>query len=143
MTDDPRDLIDDLVSENAKAGPKNPKAAARQKFNRRKLWLADALEKMDRAIEDLLGQGGTVYKREEIDTLSSAIAAFREATGLEAPEMTPLTQQELDGFMDMLENLKPWEPPSKEELAELYASIGLAGDPAGKESGQAPPAGQS
>tara|TARA_B100000678_G_C18210712_1_gene503251 strand:+ start:244 stop:603 length:360 start_codon:yes stop_codon:yes gene_type:complete len=104
-------------------GPKNPKGSARAKYNRRKGWLAHALHEMDMAIDNLLAQEGTVYKRTEIDTLKQAITDFTKATGLSPPELAPPTEEELDGFMEMLENLKPWEPPSKEELATLYASI--------------------
>jgi hypothetical protein len=43
------------------------------------------------------------------------------------------------GFIDMLTNLKPWEPPSKEELTTLYASIGLSAPSDEEEPGGAAP----
>lgn len=128
MDSDERDAFDKLISGSASAGPKNPKGSSRQKFNRRKVWLAHALYQMEIAISDLLSQGGTVYKRQEIDLLKEAIDEFRDKTGLKSPELAPPTQEELDGFIDMLSNLKPWEPPSKEELAELYAALGQVPD---------------
>jgi hypothetical protein len=126
VSEDPTSSIDDLLADSTKKAPKNPKGSARQKFNRRKLWLGHALEQMDIAIAEVLAQEGTIYKRDEIDTLSRAISDLRDKTGLKAPELKPLTQEEQDGFLDMLCNLKAWEPPSKDELAKLYASIGVA-----------------
>lgn len=129
MDNDPNALFGQLMSESAAfKGSKNPKGSSRQKYNRRKVWLAHALDQMEIAIADLLSQDGVVYKRQEIDGLRNAIEQFRSATGLKIPEMEPPTQDELDGFMDMLTNLKPWEPPSKQELAELYAALGRTPD---------------
>jgi hypothetical protein len=139
LSKDPKEIIDEVIAEDSKTGPKNPKGSARQKYNRRKLWLAHALHQMGLAIDELLAQNGAVYKRQEIDTLQAAIAKFYDSTGVKAPDLEPPTQEELDGFMDMLTNLKPWEPPSKAELATLYASIGLAMPPDDEESeGEAP-----
>jgi hypothetical protein len=127
LSDEPADSFDRLLAENTVSkGPKNPKTSARQKYNRRKIWLAHALDQMEFAIDVLLGQGGSVYKRSEIDCLKNAIEKFRATTGLKTPEMVTPTQDQLDGFTDMLSELKPWEPPAKEELAALYASLDLA-----------------
>ena len=35
------------------------------------------------------------------------------------------SQEELDGFMDMLTNAKPWVPPSREQMNSLFAELGL------------------
>ncbi|MGV1791623.1 hypothetical protein [Rhizobium sp. A37_96] len=127
MSSNPEDIFSQLQSQNAASkGPKNPKLSARQKYNRRKIWLSHALDQMEISIADLLSQEGAVYKRAEIDTLKNAIEEFRKTTELKAPEPAALTQEEIDGFTDMLSNLQPWEPPSKEELASLYASLELA-----------------
>ena len=98
---DPRSLV------GVENGPKNPKGSARAKFNRRRKWLAHALEQMDIAIDDLLSQQGTVYKRQEIETLKQAICDFRDATGMKPEPSEPPTQEELDHFMDVLSNVKP------------------------------------
>jgi hypothetical protein len=129
LSSNPEDIFSQLESQNAESkGPKKPKTSARQKYNRRKVWLSHALDQMEIAIADLLSQGGAVYKRAEIDTLKKAIEEFRETTELKTPEPSAPTQEEIDGFTDMLSNLKPWEPPSKEELAALYASLELAAE---------------
>lgn len=128
LNDESQDIFGVEASDGATKGSKNPKGSARQKYNRRKVWLAHALDQMEIAIDTVLSQDGPVYKRQEIDDLREAIAVFREATGLKAPEMAPLTQEEMDGFTDMLSNLKPWEPPSKEELAGIYALLGKVPD---------------
>ena len=139
MAKDPFETIDEAIAKNSNKGPKNPKGAARQKYNRRKCWLAHALQQMDLAIDDLLSQEGNVYKRQEIVTLKAAIATFHNSTDLKVPDLVPPTQEELDGFMDMLANLKPWEPPPKAELAMLYASIGLVMPPEDEDSGNSAP----
>jgi hypothetical protein len=125
------------VSENSKAssseiergdnvkGSKNTKGAARAKYNRRRKWLAHALEQMNIAIDDLLAQEGTIYKRKEVENLREAIADFCKATGLEAETLEPPTQEELDRFMEVLSSAKPWEPAPKADLVELYATLGL------------------
>ncbi len=128
MNKDPKETLEGLIAGNSKKGPKNPKGSARAKFNRRRIWLAHALDQMDIAIDELLSQEGTVYKRKEVDNLKDAISSFRNATGIKSPDIEPPTQEELDHFMETLSNLKPWEPPSKEELAGLYASLGLPTD---------------
>ncbi len=139
MSKDPKKIFDELIAENSQEGPKNPKGSARQKYNRRKRWLAHALHQMDVAIDELCAQDGPTYKHQEVAALKAAIDAFRGSTNLKAPDLKPPTQEELDGFIDMLTNLKPCEPPSKEELATLYASIGLPTPPDEEESGGAAP----
>lgn len=61
---------------------KDLKGSARQKFNRRKLWLASSLENLEAAIHDVLSQPGKIYKRDELDRLKKGIADFFEQTGL-------------------------------------------------------------
>lgn len=111
--------------EDSVKGSKNPKGSARAKYNRRRKWLAHALEQMNIAIDDLLTQEGAVYKRKEIETLREAISDFCKATGLETEALEPPTQEELDRFMEVLSNAKPWEPAPKQDLVELYATLGL------------------
>jgi len=124
LSDEPQDIFDQLLSENALSkAPKNPKSSARQKYNRRKNWLARALDEMEIAIDDMLSQDGTVYKRDEIDTLKNAIGKFRNDTGLTSPEPPTPTQEELDHLMNVLTNAQPWEPPSEATLAEIYALL--------------------
>jgi hypothetical protein len=120
-----KDMIGLAIGENARKGPKNLKRSARGKYNRRKILLSHVLHQMEMAIDELLSQQGTVYKRDEAETLRAAIHSFRATAGLRQPQLEPLTQQELDDFMDMLENSKPWTPLSEVEMAELLAAIGL------------------
>lgn len=129
--------MESVVNENSKAPPdeldpggtvkgsKNPKGSARGKFNRRRKWLSHALDQMNIAIDELLSQEGAIYKREEIETLRAAIDDFRNTTGLEAETLEPPTHEELDRFMEVLSNAKPWDPPPKEDLVELFATLGL------------------
>lgn len=123
MTDDGDGTIQDLIAKHGQLEVKNPKGAARQRFNRRKLWLADAMRQLEGAIATLRAQDGTVYKTGELDTLTAAISAFRQQTGLVAPEPPAPTQEELDRFMDWLETAPAYEPLSKEQLAQLYGSL--------------------
>lgn len=123
LTDDVDRTIQDLIAEHGQPPVKNLKGAARQRFNRRKLWLADAMRQLEGAIATLRAQDGTVYKSGELDALTAAIDAFRQQTGLVAPEPPAPTQEELDRFMDWLETAPAYEPLSKEQLAQLHASL--------------------
>lgn len=137
LTEDEKETPNELILRSGNEGPKNPKGSARAKFNRRRKWLAHALDQMDIAIDDLLSQEGTVYKRQEIDTLKAAISDFRDTTGIESEVLEPPTQEELDHFMEVLSSAKPWEPAPKEDLVELYATLGLhCDDDDGEEFGR-------
>ena len=128
MDEEPIDMFKRLIAENAvgpAGGTKNPKGSARGKYNRRKQSLAHALHQMQIAIDDLTEQKGTLYKRNEVETLKAAIDELIEKTGLIAPDQEPPSQEELDGFMDMLTNAKPWVPPSREQMNSLFAELGL------------------
>jgi hypothetical protein len=128
MDEDPLNMFKRLIAENAvgrSGGTKNPKGSARGKYNRRKQSLAHALHQMQIAIDDLTAQKGTLYKRDEVETLKAAIAELIEKTGLTAPNQEPPSQEELDGFMDMLTNAKPWVPPSREQMESLFSELGL------------------
>ena len=128
MNEDPRKIIEELIAENAadrSQGPKDPKGSARRKYNRRKQWLAHALHQMQIAIDHLTAQKGTVYKRDEVETLEAAIDELIKKTGLTAPNQEPPSQEEHDAFMAMLNDTKPWVPPSREEMEALYSGLGL------------------
>lgn len=121
-------MIKRLIAENAVGradAVKNPKGSARGKYNRRKQSLAHALQQMRIAIDDLTEQKGTLYKRDEVETLQAAINELIEKTGLIAPSQEPALQEELDGFMDMLTNAKPWMPPSRKQMEALFSELGL------------------
>lgn len=122
LNGNPDDISKLLVENSGAKAPKNPKGSARQKYNRRKIWLAHALDQMEIAINDVLSQNGQIYKLDEIETLKSAIRKFREETGLKTPEIPEPTPEELDCFLNTLSNSKPWETPIKEEITALYAS---------------------
>lgn len=117
LTNDIDRTIHDLIAEHGRPPVVEPKGAARQRFNRRKLWLADAMRQLEGSIATLRAQAGTVYKSGELDTLTAAIDAFRQQTGIVAPEPPAPTKEELDRFMDWLETAPAYEPLSKEQLA--------------------------
>lgn len=128
MDEDPLDMLKHLIAENAVDrwdGPKNRKGSARGKYNRRKQALAHALHQMQIAIDDLTAQKGTLYKRDEVETLKAAIAELIEKTGLTAPNQEPPSQEELDAFMAMLTNAESWVPPSREQMESLFSELGL------------------
>lgn len=128
MDEDPIDMFKPLIAENAvgrAGGTKNPKRSARGKYNRRKQSLAHALHQMQIAIDDLTEKEGTLYKRDEVETLKAAIDELIEKTGLIAPNQELPSQEELDRFMDMLTNAKPWVPPSREQMESLLSQLGL------------------
>ena len=64
---------------------KNPKRSVRERYNRRKLWVSEALRKLDMAAEEVLKQPGPIHKREEAESIMDAIADFWELTGLRPP----------------------------------------------------------
>lgn len=94
-------IFSKLEDEFAKRAPKNPKTSARGKYNRRKIWLAHALQEMSYAIDTLFAQEGVVYKRAEAEVLKNELERFMAVTGLTPAEEPPLTQEELDHLMDM------------------------------------------
>ena len=128
VDEDPINWFKRLIAENVvgrASGTKNPKDSARGKYNRRKQSLAHALHQMQIAIDDLTEQKGTLYKRDEVETLKAAIDELIEKTGLIAPNQEPPSKEELDGFMDMLTNAKPCVPPSREQMESLFSELGL------------------
>lgn len=64
---------------------KNPKRSVRERYNRRKLRVSEALLELDMAAEEVLKQSGPIHKREEAESIRDAIADFRELTGLRPP----------------------------------------------------------
>ncbi|WP_278376858.1 hypothetical protein [Sphingobium yanoikuyae] len=128
MDEDPIDMFKRPIAENAvgrPGGTKNSKGSARGKYNRRKQSLAHALHQMQIAINDLTEQKGRLYKRDEVEMLKAAIDELIEKTGLIAPNQEPPSQEEFDGFMDMLTNAKPWVPPSRERMESLFSELGF------------------
>jgi hypothetical protein len=88
---------DELGFCSFKRTPKDPKGSARQKFNRRKLWLASSLENLELAIDDVLSQPGKIYKRDELERLKKGITDFFEQTGLpRMDEQFRFTNEQID-----------------------------------------------
>lgn len=112
-------LLNKLEGAVIKPAPKNPKSSARGRYNRRKKWLAHSLEEMSAAIDQLLAQDGTIYKREEAERLKEEIERFVSATNLKPVEEAQPTEEERDRFMDMLVNAPVWTSPSAESMAEI------------------------
>ena len=67
---------------------KNPKRSVRERYNRRKLWVSEALQELDMAADVVLKQSGPIHKREEAENIRNAIAAFWELTALRPPRET-------------------------------------------------------
>ena len=61
---------------------KNPKRSMRERYNRRKRRVGEALQELDMAAAEVLKQSGPVHKREEAESIRDAISDFWELTGL-------------------------------------------------------------
>ena len=82
MEDDEPEHENQFDDVSFKKPPKNPKASARAKYNRRKIAVSHALDQLEYAIDDVLSQGGTIYKREEAERIKESIRKFRDETGI-------------------------------------------------------------
>ena len=64
------------------AGGKNSKHNARARLYRASVNLADALQRMEDAIEVVLAQTGTVYKRSQVEHLLDDVRTLRSTHDL-------------------------------------------------------------
>lgn len=93
------DISDELLDDYAlKRVSKNPKGSARGKYNRRKLALAHAARELKYAIEEMIGQPGTTYKKGEVTELSDICGIILAKFDFDET----LSQEQCDAISDAL-----------------------------------------
>ncbi|MFN4140515.1 hypothetical protein [Aestuariivirga sp.] len=120
--------MEDDEAFTGKAAPKNPRASARGKLRRRLMWLQASLHEVELTIEEVFSAPGKTYKKEELERITTAIADFRNVTGLTGdglPQISPISNEALErALFGLGDSLAPYEA----NTAPLIASIGLAKD---------------